>query len=463
MRELTSALKGISIFLLLFGFSLVTWQYFKPISFDQTSGPTPLEDCQGCNVVVIVIDTLRADFLPFYGYPYMTAPFMDQVAAKSIVFEKSFSTSSWTAPATASIFTSAFSSRHRVITGFAATKDLQKRNASIELNKLPKEQVTLGEYMKRAGYATMAVTDNINIGTDMGFDRGFDHFANYEYEGAPKVNKTAKKFLDSHGKSKPYFMYLHYMDPHSPYRTRDPWYSSCAKKRGDTKKARTKCAYESEILYTDTHIAELFSRYKWFENSIVIITSDHGEEFWDHGRTGHGKTLYTEMLHVPFLVYHPNRPPRRVQYHMQPLDILPTLARMMGQEKDPKWEGRSVRRMMKGETPSKTRRLIFSERLRHINKADPAKRSIIDGPWHYIETTDTTAGDKLIKAELYNIDIDYAERKDLSRRSKHMLDELTRNLAEFKKSGMLFSEGNDKVKVPVNNDMLKELRSLGYF
>ena len=129
------------------------------------------------NVVLIVIDTLRADRLPFHGYGSNTAPFLSRLAAQGVVFENAHSTSAWTAPAMASMFTSLYPFQHHVVSGLDATLKLQRSGATIELNCIPDELETLPEAMKRAGYATFGIASNFNLGDAMGFSSGFDTYA----------------------------------------------------------------------------------------------------------------------------------------------------------------------------------------------------------------------------------------------------------------------------------------------
>jgi len=425
-----------------------------------------IEECAGCNVVLIVIDTLRADHLPFYGYPRDTAPFLQSVAEKSSVFERGFAASSWTAPATASIFTAFYPSRHWVITGLAATKSLQKGNpdTQIKLNRLPSDMTTLGEFMSRAGYRTIGVADNPNIGDAMGFSRGFERFVTHRNVGAQEVGASARRFLNEIGTTQPYFLYLHYMDPHQPYHRHEPWHSECVATipGGKTNRPeRTICSYDSEIRFTDTQIAPLFTEYRWLENSIVIVTADHGEEFWDHGGTGHGKTLYTEAIHVPFIVYHPKWPGRRIGANVQTTDIMPTLAHLMGLAPEARWEGKSIRAQLHGESPADPERGIFSERIRHEETNQAAKRSIVMGEWHYIETNDHRKNDLLLDSELYGLKSDFRERDELEQQQSEVAARLGEQLREHKRRAAAPKKEN-QISVPVDKELSDQLRSLGY-
>ena len=142
-------------------------------------GCAPGEPLQRPNVVVILLDTLRPDYLGFYGYEKEMAPFLAQLANESVVFERAFSTSSWTAPSTSSLFTSLYPPQHGVVEGFLMHQLLtkareEKAMETIALNRLPSGRPTLPELFKSMGYGTFGLATNVNIGQEMGFNRGFD-------------------------------------------------------------------------------------------------------------------------------------------------------------------------------------------------------------------------------------------------------------------------------------------------
>ena len=138
----------------------------------QPAGPRP-------NVVLVVIDVLRADHMPFLDYSRNTAPFLGELAARGVVFRHTHSASSWTAPATASILTSLFPHQHRVITGLT-----ESRNFRLTLHRIPEEAVTVAELFQENGYRTFGVTDNVNVSARLGFEQGFDRFENGAYRQA---------------------------------------------------------------------------------------------------------------------------------------------------------------------------------------------------------------------------------------------------------------------------------------
>lgn len=436
--------------------------YRQPASQKTSDALKTIADCPGCNVVVILVDTLRADHLPAYGYKRDTAPFLTSFLNKSTVFEKAFSASCWTAPATSSVFTSLYPSQHGVISGFLATKKMIKDGLPIHMNKIPQKDITLGEMMLEAGYNTLAVADNINIGKEMGFDRGFSQFEKFNEKGADKVNHSASGFIDKVKDKGPYFAYLHYMDPHAPYLQINPFYSKCLKETDMSEKQKMICAYDSEIYNLDVNLKRMFDKYGWLENSIIFFLADHGEEFWDHGQRGHGKTLYTELIHVPFAVYHPRWQGRQISYNVHTIDLLPTLAALIGYDIRPQWKGENLLPFLNGTMPYKDR-ILFSERLRTpFSKSKWWKRSVLDKNLHYIHTEDNV---KILNQELYDLKNDFSEKSNLSEKSKDDVQnslKLLSVLPDAKEVQQNSGKGQDDVKIEVDQELVDQLKSLGY-
>ncbi len=422
-----------------------------------SNGAQALKDCPDCNVVVITIDTFRADRLASFGYDRVITPFLDAFIKRSVLFENAFSASSWTAPATASIFTSLHTSEHGVISGFLATKRMIKDGVPIKMNRIPDQLETLGEMMKKAGYQTIGVADNLNIGKEMGFDRGFDQFEKFGEKGAEKMNRTASDFIDKVKDKGPYFAYLHYMDPHAPYLEMDPWFSKCLRTTDGSNEQRMICAYDSEIKYMDFKLKNMFVKYNWLENSIVFLVADHGEELWDHGERGHGKTLYTELIHVPFAIYHPKWKPQKVTHKVHTMDLLPTLASLLGNPQNPIWRGQDLTEYLRDGFVYQDR-LLFSERLRTpFGKLKWWKRSLVDKNMHYILTEED---DNILDQELYNLDDDFAEKNNLASTNPELLKELNAKFSNLPNPDV--AQNEDATEIKMDPELIKQLKSLGY-
>jgi arylsulfatase A-like enzyme len=340
------------------------------------------------DVVLIVVDTLRADHLAFYGYQKDTAPFLSHLASQSVVFLRAHSPSSWTTPATASIFSSLHPFQHKALMGMVESWKL-----NVALNRIPDEIETIGEMFKANGYTTFAVADNVNICQAEGFDQGFDYFQDYDYRGADAVNAKVIEWEQDIRSAPKAFLYLHYMDPHYPYNRRAPWFREHKDHATawQNDHANQIEAYDSEIRYLDSRIQALFERFQWQDETLFILTSDHGEEFGEHGGVAHAKTLYAEVVDVPLLFHAPARWPkgRSVSQRVSTLDLLPTLAEILGFPENPDHEGMSLASSLDGAEQSGTDRIVYSHLHRTLSNIGKPKeelrvRSVIRGPWKLI-------------------------------------------------------------------------------
>ena len=247
------------------------------------------------NVVLVLIDTLRTDHLTTE-----IAPNLNVMAERSRQYTNTWSTSSWTAPASASVATGLLPIEHSIYRGLVASAE--QGGQTIELNTLPKEIPTLAEKLQKEGYHTYGLASNVNIDAPIGFDRGFEKFLCVPEEDAHVLFQK----IDEWKPKEPYFLYLHLNDVHSPYVPRKPWHTAKENKHEDMI-----AAYNSEISYLDNELAKLYQKMKW-EEHVLLITSDHGEEFLDHGQYGHLETLYRELTHVVFWLSGPGITPRSI-------------------------------------------------------------------------------------------------------------------------------------------------------
>ncbi len=414
------------------------------------------------NVVFIVIDTLRSDHLSFYGYRRETSPFLTTLAAEGAVFERAASSSSATAPATASIFTSLYPLQHGVVNGLLATKSMQEQDPTVELNRIAESLVTLPEAMRDAGYATFGITDNLNICEEEGFEQGFDRFVNYRYRSATEVNKTLFEWADDIEGDRPYFLYLHYMDPHAPYVQRQPAYEAF----DDGTSPPIVAAYDSEIAFVDGKIADAFAKFGWDRDTLVIVTSDHGEAFNEHGEMGHGKDLYEEVVHVPLVIYEPGRVvAQRVTERVQTLDLYPTILDWL--ELEPAsdlLEGVSfAERLQRSEAGLDEDRRVVSQLVR---KKDGRVRylmsSITQGEWKYIQYAPGNDDDEPVEM-LFDLRSDPKEQRDLLRpggSAGGVRDRMRKELGTINRS--TFGIARSTTRFALDDDTLDHLRELGY-
>ena len=381
------------------------------------------------------------------GYPKETAPFLASLAGDGVVFEHAHSTSSWTAPATASLFTSLLPIQHQLTTGLRVSKALEQ-----EVQKLPPEVETLPELFARNGYRTFGVTDNLNISNRQGFERGFDRFRSHQYKGAPTVNAKLLEWKEEIDAAERAFVYLHYMDPHEPYQVREPWFV------GDASTGHnTRAAYESEISYVDDHIARLFHEMGWGDDVLVVLTSDHGEEFHEHGAEGHGTALYGETLNVPFVVSWPAvLGPRRVTGRVSTLDLLPTLRGLLGLTSEAQHEGRDLSSVLVGAEPEA--RPLYA----HLSQTHPQLvragdelllRALIEEDWKLILSGHA-------EPELYQLRDDPRETKNLASEQPDRLQALRSRLEALEANARRFEATRETTSL--TEEEREHLQDIGY-
>jgi arylsulfatase A-like enzyme len=309
------------------------------------------------NVLIYIIDTLRADHLGCYGYPVATSPNIDRLAADATVFDRVVAQSSWTRPSVVSVFTGLSPMVHGV----------NDRD-----DALAAEALTLAEVLGRAGYETGGIITNSNL-SRVGLDQGFSSYENMP-EGkhdaihvlSDRLHDKAVTWLDRRDRTKPFLLYLHATDPHAPYTPPQQFIEQIGGVVGNPKAGlidnvrqlrRGVCEqsvlddlialYDAEIAYNDHHFWRLIAELKQrglYESTLIILVSDHGEEFFDHGWWKHGKTLYEEQLAVPLIVRYPNGvgAGTRVDQIAQHIDIYPTVLETAGIEVPEALSGRSL-------------------------------------------------------------------------------------------------------------------------
>jgi len=285
------------------------------------------------NVILISIDTLRADNVGAYGYSRNTTPFIDKFSKDSTTFKRCIAQSSWTLPSHMSMFTSKISSEHGV---WDSNVILDRHN------------ITFTEILHNEGYTTQGFVTHKFLATEYGFHKGFE---SYVYNQDEKADKVSKKAIDwiSKNKNKPFFLFLHYFDPHFDYKPPEPYnkrfdpdykgkilgslgylykYSDPRNKIPPEDLEHLKALYDGEILFADKGIGIFIrglQKLEILDNTMIIITSDHGEEFKDHNSMLHGMTLFEEQLLVPLIIHTPDCVPGIIDTQVESIDIAPTI------------------------------------------------------------------------------------------------------------------------------------------
>jgi arylsulfatase A-like enzyme len=288
-------------------------------------------------VVIYLVDTLRADHTGPYGYGRDTTPELVAFARDAVVFEKAIAHASWTKPSVASILTSLLPGQHRAV---------QLRDA------LDTAHVTIAEMLAAKGYATgAAIANSVIYLKDAGFDRGYDFFAGLHGEEdrpsklveAAVVVDTGLAWLDAR-RGLPTFLYVHTMDPHVPYQPPPPFDRKFppapipdhpgADPRTDYKEPRDLdrliAQYDGDVAYGDREFGRFVRGLKargLYDRALVVFLGDHGEEFLDHGKWLHGRSVFDELVRIPLVVKFPgqNNAGRRVAAQVRAVDVLPTV------------------------------------------------------------------------------------------------------------------------------------------
>jgi arylsulfatase A-like enzyme len=296
-------------------------------------------------VLVVSIDTLRRDHVGLHGYPRPTTPRLDTLGAEAVVFDDAVSVSSWTLPAHLSMFTSLTPAAHG---GVDRRHGYDRR--------IP----TLPEALRRAGFATHAVTSHLYLSEAYGLDAGFDTL-DYAYDRkAIDVAGRAIEALDRIG-DRGFFLFLHFYDPHRPYapppralRHFETGYAgSVSGAAWDLTPEQMPAAdlahlialYDGEIRFADAQLGRVLDHLRrrgLDSRTLVIVTSDHGEEFGEHGNWEHQYTLYEELVRIPLVVRAPGRRPRREPAQASLLDVAPTVLDALGLPPLPGQRGRSL-------------------------------------------------------------------------------------------------------------------------
>ncbi len=402
------------------------------------------------DVALVLIDTLRRDHLDLYGYGMPTAPYLRELAASSAVFERAYSTSSWTAPATASVLTGLYPPRHGLTLGMHAEEgeeaEVPGDAASLTLSKLPKALATLPELFHAAGYQTHAIASNINISRERGFDRGFDQFRLAPKADALTLRETLEAWGEQRDAERPAFWYLHFNDVHKPYDARPPWPPLEGAGR-DQGLAR----YDSEIAYLDGVLATLRQRLAWDEDTVIVVLADHGEEFGDHGGRGHRYRLYGELMNVPLLMHIPGVTDAgsRLDTPVSLIDVLPTLTEIAGLADGATRDGLSLMPLIQGDRQAP--RPLFAQRRKP--NYDPLLWAVVDDGWKLIYSEGED------RFELFDAIGDPLDQHDLAEQHPDQVERLMHLLEPMRAVEPLAAEQGS---LELDRDLTEHLRELGY-
>ncbi len=429
----------------------------------------------GINVVLISLDTLRADHLGCYGYPRPTSPALDALAAESAVFTSAIAPAPWTLPSHISLMTGLLPESHQVTQADRV---------------LAPALTTMAETLRPLGLRQEAVTGGVLLVPSYGFNRGFDAFRTVgridSDRSARQAGREACRIIEDEGDGG-LFLFIHTYQIHSPYYP-PAEYAARFEERPDARRKfdvdglgyhRTRRhaplpdadrrdmidLYDAEIRFTDDElikpVVETLRRTGQYERTLLIVVSDHGEEFFEHGAWGHNRTMYQETLHVPLIVKPPgpSRPGRRVEAPAGLVDVLPTVAEALGMPAPKDLDGASLWPLIAGPgRPRPSRPLAASLAPRTLCVVRDGLKLILNKPFEpgYAEQfTPPPAPPEPI--ELFDLRTDPRELQNLAGRRPAVAREMLELL-----NGTVRPRVGATVRARMDEGLTKQLKALGY-
>ena len=390
-------------------------------------------------------------------------PNLDRLAGNGIRFSHAFAPATWTKPSVASLFTGLYPRQHGVLLATVGEGDLARAEV------LPARVETLAENFRKAGYATGAVVNQVHLHPRFGFKQGFEHYEGRRGRKAPALNRKLLEWLSKDRQGRPYFAYLHYLDAHWPYSRRKasdasrPWQDKPPPRRGILAEewlrtfaaddqpaivAELQRLYDAELKATDVHIGDLMTKILADETdrgTIVVVTSDHGEGFYEHEWLQHSYPPFEEVIHIPLVIRLPGDDfaGRVVPQLASLVDLLPTLAELAGLPQPSQVAGRSLVPLWQG-TGKWRSRLLFAD--------GASSTGVRSEQFKLIVTADGS--------EYYDLSADPAERDPLEReRCGQPCARLDQAMESYRDRAANVATPD---AVPLTDEEIQDLRDLGY-
>lgn len=477
------------------------------------------------NIVLIVLDTARAQSFSCHGYGRQTTPNIDRIAREGMLFENAVSPSPWTLPAHASLFTGMYPSAHGC--------HEKHKFLSPDLDTLPR-------MLQRCGYRTIGISSNTWISGSFGFDRGFDRFFNawqlvqsetdiadpsakgiekyrraadlllrgnalvnasnavygkffwrrYDY-GARRINRMLKRLIGREAAcGRPFFLFVNYLEPHLLYKAPEPFlgkflpagsskrealsvnqdawsYMGGLVPMGARDRELLTALYDEELAYLDHRIGQLYGFLKeagTLDNTLLVLTSDHGENIGDHGLMDHQYCLYDSLLKVPLILRYPEAcaPGSRCGRVVQTTDVLPTVLEIVAGQSESPIQGKSLLQedgerfaFSEYHGPQPTVEVMREHYPRgDFSRYDRSLFSIRSSEWKYIGASNGVD-------ELYNVVEDPEETQNVIERFPEVSGNLRGKLDTWKEG---FAEGGeDSDDAHISAEIKEQLEALGYF
>jgi len=448
----------------------------------QTTRDTP-------SVILIVIDTLRADYLGTYGFDGPISPELDRLAEESVLFEKCSSQAPWTTPSMAAMMTSLYPEAHGVRLAPDDPRD-QKTWRKRWTRAIPDSTTTLAESLRERGYRTAGFVANPFLVRGLGFEQGFDTF---DESTALRGDRDSTMLLDAglqwlrsmESTGDPTFLYLHLMDVHGPYKAPEADFQAVREAAGlglprrltwndfnriqpylrspkwakgpDQAELRLwRGRYAAGVHAADRRVGRFIQALRdeeLWDNQFVVVTSDHGEELFDHGGWDHGFSLHEHQLHVPLMIRFPQSHfgGLRISELVRLVDLMPTLLALTGSDMQPGMTGLDLLPLTTENEVKGTRRFAFATSAKeHLGDT-----SIFDGRFKLISYLSTQ------QLRLYDIAIDPEERTNLADDEPDIVAHLSEQLNE-EIARVCPGESTTDIAGEVPQEQLDRLRELGY-
>lgn len=421
----------------LFPILLAVFSYFFVHSLGGSS--VKVKNNSDLNVLLITLDTTRADRLGCYGYARAETPNLDSLAAGGVKFANTYTSVPLTFPSHCSIFTGTYPLHHRV-----------RNNGFYYLGN---ENVTLAEVLKKNRYRTAAFVSSFTVDSRFGLDQGFgyydDTFRQEEILKSFRSERTAEEvfrsfsgWLDKHSGDK-FFTWIHFYDPHLPYNPPSPF-----------KEKYPGRPYDGEIAYVDHYIGETINKLKdqdVFDRTLVVVAGDHGEALGERREIDHGLFVYNNTLEVPFILHCPQRLPDGVvvEARVNLVDVMPTILDILQISAGRDVQGKSCLDAIRGKK-KKFPASYFETYFPLENFGWSPLSGLIDGEWKFIQAP---------KAELYNLKKDPGESHNVFQEEAKISRHMMKSLEQFKRDHSTIQAGQ---KRRLTDEEERRLRSLGY-
>ena len=387
------------------------------------------------NFLLITIDTLRADRLSCYDINHVRTPNIDGLAQKGALFLRAFANTPTTLPSHASILIGVTPIRHGVHDNYNFT--------------VHEELLTLAEHLKNHGYSAGAIIGAHPLDSRFGLDQGFDTYDDdydklssqkfaYGERRADEVTQKAMEWLKL--QKSPWFLWTHFYDPHDPYEPPEPYRTEY-----------TDHLYDGEVAFVDAEIGKLLDyieKRKLLKNTLIVLTSDHGESLEEHGEKTHGYFAYNSTLWVPLIITEPDGKPKRVEQYVSHIDIFPTVCDILNVPEPPPLQGISLRPAFDG-NKLPDRALYLESLYPHYSRGWAPLQGFIFKKEKYIESP---------MPELYNLEQDFQETKNIAEANN--LGPYRKNLDKILQDRPRPEEKSLRKKV--DRESLEKLKSLGY-